>query len=670
LHYLTRASFAFGVLLLLASVMTRVRMIQPNGADAVLNDEGESSREPEIDEARPVLCSLELNVYCPPKTRCCPRYRQLFTERDGRDNALITPSVVGYTCLTSSSGHNPPGLCCADEREGAASGSGCAVGYTCAAPKPSAIDSSTIDNKEKMSSLLHVPHCVRDDSSNPFDLHGHPIDNKYELMPRYRTCPAFAMKDITTPFGLPIPLSAASYHNLDKSSRLKSSGGSDGVFIGQLAYFTNMGPLVASTSSAPAPVSNVKTAVVAIHGSGRDALSYLCAIIAAVAEVAQHAPVESSSTLMEDVFHSLDSSRGDLSTIDRRHLRLQNKGGEIGIGNTISEEGDILTIAPWFLAPADGQPDSTSSLPFLQWNDDYPIEHTFRYGAESREVPVINNYEISAGNSSISSFAVLDVLLETLCNKTNYPQLDRIIVVGHSAGGQTVHRWGVTSDSWCFGDGSSNGTHPPANLPLIRLVSANPRNYAYLDKRRYFPTTSSIVGDGTEALSPFDKLEFRLPTESEFNDCQEYDKYIWGMEDNPRIHAPYVSSRVQNLMESGDDGRTKLFCRYASRDVVYLSGERDEDELSNQIADGDGYQGPSRRERSERFYASLQVLGGENLGSCTRSREYLRNGLLEHDDEVEETTQVHSRFVVNNVGHDHSLLFQSREGLKSMFTSV
>ncbi len=635
-------------------------MVQPNAADAVLNDDGESSRDPKINEAAPVLCSLELNAYCPPKTRCCPSYRQLLADGDGTDNTLIIPSVVGYTCLTSSSGHNPPGLCCADEQEGVASGSGCAVGYTCAAPVST---SNKIDDEEKMSPLLNVPHCVRDNSSNPIDLHGQPIDNIYELTPRYRTCPAFAMQDIATPYGLPIPLSATNYHDLDTSSGLKSSGGSDGVSIGQLAYFTNMGPLAASTSSVPSRNSSVKTAVVAIHGSGRDALSYLCAIIAAVAEIAQFAPVESSSTLMEDVLYSLVSSRGVLSSIDRRNLRVKNKGGEIGIGTTSLEERDTLIIAPWFLAPSDGQPKSFSTLPFLQWNDDYPMEHAFRYGAESMEVPVIKNDDrTSEKMSTVSSFAVLDVLLETLCNKSNYPQLERIIVVGHSAGGQTVHRWGVTSDSWCFGDGE-NGAHPPADMPLIRLVAANPRNYSYLDKRRYFPTTSSNVSDGKE----FDKFEFRPPTESELNDCQEYDEYIWGLEDNPRVPAPYVSSRVQKLMGGGDNGRTKLFCRYASRDVVYLSGERDVEELSNQIADGDGYQGQTRRERSERFYASLQVLGGENLGSCSR-REYVSNGLRSKHDEVEETTQVHKRIIAKNIGHDHTLLFQSSEGRASMFS--
>jgi hypothetical protein len=172
---------------------------------------------------------------------------------------------------------------------------------------------------------------------------------------------------------------------------------------------------------------------------------------------------------------------------------------------------------------------------------------------------------------------------------------------------------------------------------------------------------ASILGDngvgGKDTLSPFDNLEFRLPTESEVSDCQEYNAYIWGLDHNSRVPAPYVTSRIKKFMASsvddGDDGRTLLFCRYASRDVVYLSGERDTKELTTEIADGDGYQGPSRRERSERFYASLQVLGAETLPICHKG--------------VEEA-QVHSRILVDNVGHDHSLMFQSPEGLKSIFS--
>ena len=91
------------------------------------------------------------------------------------------------------------------------------------------------------------------------------------------------------------------------------------------------------------------------------------------------------------------------------------------------------------------------------------------------------------------------------------------------------------------------------SLPSDRLVAANPRSYAYLGKRQYFPTSAVITtttadmlleeekGGETEKLSPFDKLEFWSPTSSERDDCQEYN-HCWGLEDNPDLPAPRRTS--------------------------------------------------------------------------------------------------------------------------------
>ena len=325
-------------------------------------------------------------------------------------------------------------------------------------------------------------------------------------------------------------------------------------------------------------------------------------------------------------------------------------------------------IAPWFLAPPDGKPPSPSSpLPYLQWDDLHPISHTFRYGAESIGFLYDNDDNDDDFQSviTLSSFAVMDVLLETLCDRERFPNLERIIVAGHSAGGQFVHRWGLSSDSWCFGDGDDV---EDASLPKIRLVAANPRSYAYLDGRRYLPLSTMVsstdeIGKGDPSFYhsyDIDKrdgeiLEFRLPTTSERENCPEYNSYEWGLIDNPDVPAPYISSNLNKVMSQNNDD-ADLFRRYASRDMVYLSGERDTQPLSVQICNQDGYQGPMRRERSERFFSSLQVLGREMLSG------------YEDDEKVsQEKVKVHSRILVNNVGHDHALMFQSDEGLEGLF---
>jgi len=707
LHHTAAAALA-----LLISSTTAHNIIKDSYTIYELDDEEEGSlnnnkphkQAKEIDITTPVLCSQELNLYCPPSTTCCPKH--VIKSNGSLDSSIKTErEIVGYSCLVSWSSAVQQGPCCdhqiVDKNSDVSSqfGSGCASGYTCAAPLTNVVDGSTLNTSNEQQTidpLTNTPHCKRDDNPSTkqlTDKRGRPINTDYQYMPRYTTCPAFnptdGINDIGKPYGLPIPLASASY---DKSS-LKGGGGvsssndvklnnmermkantvtddDNDSYIGQLAYFTNMGPLTTNPEDLHSHHEGVTTAVIGIHGSGRDAGSYLCALIAAVGEGDVS---DDSSNLEEELLKSME---GVSTTQRRRRVQSDNDSG------SLKEKERTLVIAPWFLAPSDGQPQSStpttstaSSLPFLQWADRAPVSHTFRYGAESISVPPPAAEDVSSSSTTtISSYGAMDVLLETLCNKKNYPNLQRIVVAGHSAGGQFVHRWGLSSDSWCFGDrhGQPEGADGlVASLPSIRVVAANPRSYAYLDKRRYFPTADEstvTLSEQTEeedkdTLSPFNKLDFRLPTTSEFDDCQEYNQYCWGLQDNPNVPAPYITNNVnKNNMgddaSDSDDDNTSLFCRYASRDVVYLSGQRDIKQLGNQICDEDGYQGPSRRERSERFYASLQVQGGEVLSSCQGSSDTL----------PPDKAQIHDRIVVQDVGHDHALIFQSKEGKKGMFS--
>ena len=700
--------------------------------------------------------------------------------------------------------------------------------------------------------LTNEPHCQIDPTSHPLDNRGRPIENEYEIMPRYTNCPPFIADqreddDVDTSstigvplYGLPIPLEAATDHDLVSSLDGNRKQKQNKFYMGQLAYYTNMGPLATATAAAAKESASfnsqdvdtsenhhdhVQTAIIGIHGSGRDAGSYLCALMGAVAKRTADAPAEELNTSTKVGKDLTRMSEGGVSSMSRnlhgnRNRLRRNLGGEDTEsrggsskgqkGDTNEEEGekDVLVIAPWFLAPEDGQPkanDSPSSsassaslgsdlhtdLPFLQWVDDAPIAHTFRYGAESIGVPIIrdgtnkDSGEVrgtkeddegdSARDATISSYGAMDVLLETLCNKKNYPNLQKIVVVGHSAGGQFVHRWGLTSNSWCFGDssvgddgGSSSDIHGDGtkgvsnalreeekNLPSIRLLPANPRSYAYLNGRRYLPKNNNLASSTKEAngnsmplvegqdkgggesssssatLTPFDQLEYRVPNESEMNDCMEYNQYCWGLQDNPKLPTPYVSNNIRQLVRSPSqrkssttatspllaeeeddqeediiDISTVLFTRYATRNLIYLSGERDTKHLGNQICHEDGYQGPSRRERSERFYQSLQLLGeevwnmmclggddssddtlarhGEQVereeghlsveekGSSQATKKFCSRERSNHDDgngaeDEKYEMKVHDRSVVKNVGHDHALIFQSDEGREKIF---
>eukprot|EP00573_Skeletonema_grethae_P001183 CAMPEP_0201691564 /NCGR_PEP_ID=MMETSP0578-20130828/4704_1 /ASSEMBLY_ACC=CAM_ASM_000663 /TAXON_ID=267565 /ORGANISM="Skeletonema grethea, Strain CCMP 1804" /LENGTH=597 /DNA_ID=CAMNT_0048176799 /DNA_START=22 /DNA_END=1815 /DNA_ORIENTATION=+ len=570
------------------------------------------------DAESPVLCDAEMNLFCPPSTSCCPTFK----------SKLEPEVIVGYSCLISWSTRYPQGPCCPHFEEDDdviatntspwGGGTGCAVGYECASSSPEFIMPSFLRQKSDQMDVsrtlnthnVEENYCKINSTAHPIDNQGRPIKNKYETMPRYRACESFT-KDSVDVYGLPIPLLAALAY---KSSSSLTKNDLEKQYMGQLAYYSNMGQITADDRMD----SDIKRAVIGVHGSGRDAGTYLCALTATVA----------------------DASKNQMfTTKDQR--RLLSK--------------DVLVVAPWFMAPEDNTPPTSSSpIPYIQWDDHHPIPHTFRYGAESK--PDVKY------NMTVSSFAAMDVLLEHLCDRKRFPNLRRVVVVGHSAGGQFVQRWALSSNSWCFRDGQFASRFAETELPQVRVVVANPRSFAYLDNRRYFALSDEAAetdddgvspseNDGT--LTPFDKYQLRPPSAAEEDSCKEFNRYEWGLDENLEVPAPYVINNVQKLISHGVS--SELFCRYASRDVVYLSGQRDVGTLGSQICDQgkeDGYQGPSRRERSERFFEALQTQKGE-VETCGR------NGGV--------STNVHERHVVKNVGHDHGLIFQSPEGIHAMF---
>jgi len=568
------------------------------------------------DAESPVLCDFELNLFCPPSTSCCPTFK----------STMEPDVIVGYSCLMSWSTRFPQGPCCPhfEEDDDIAistswgGGTGCAAGYECSSSSPDFIPSLLRQQSDQFDGLgrrnthsVKEHYCRINSTAHPVDNQGRPIKNKYETMPRYRACESFT-RDGLDVHGLPIPVSAALAY---KNSSSATQSDSKEQCIGQLAYYSNKGQFTADDRTD----LDITTAVIGVHGSGRDAGTYLCALTAVVADISK-----------DQTFASKKDQRRPLPK-------------------------DVLVVAPWFMSPEDNAP-PTSSLPYIQWDDQYPIPHTFRYGAESTKPDLKHNM-------TISSFGAMDVLLERLCDRKHFPNLRRIVVVGHSAGGQFVQRWALSSNSWCFGGGQfANRWAPEADLPHVRVVVANPRSFAYLDNRRYFALSDQTAADDDDGISPaendgtltpFDKYQLRPPSAAEEDGCKEFNRYEWGLDKNEEVPAPYIINSVQKLIDQGDN--SELFCRYASRDIVYLSGQRDIETLGSQICGQgkeDGYQGPSRRERSERFFASLQLRGRE-VEFCGRSGG--------------ETTQVHDRHVVKNVGHDHGLIFQSPEGVQAMF---
>lgn len=171
----------------------------------------------------------------------------------------------------------------------------------------------------------------------------------------------------------------------------------------------------------------------------------------------------------------------------------------------------------------------------------------------------------------VSSFAVLDELLKRVCGsaRRTFPGLQRVVIIGHSAGGQFVNRYAAG------GAGCGDATVE------VRYVVMNPSSYMYLDGRRYDETVDA----------------FRVPETS----CEDYNEYKYGTEDlNSYMKAVGLARLRENLFR---------------RRVYYLAGDADT-KLGGSLDEScrGKLQGPNRLRRFQN-YRSYRGLFEEWSGS-------------------------------------------------------
>jgi pimeloyl-ACP methyl ester carboxylesterase len=137
----------------------------------------------------------------------------------------------------------------------------------------------------------------------------------------------------------------------------------------------------------------------------------------------------------------------------------------------------------------------------------------------------------SLDRNRISSFAVMNELLARVCSiePAIFPNLQTIVIVGHSAGGQFVGRY-VAGGTECLNQAVD-----------VRYVVMNPSSYLYVDGRRRSKPTGAFgpVADG----------------------CLTYDDYKYGLRN---LNAYMRRVGVKRL-------RSQLF----KRRTYYLAGQDD-----------------------------------------------------------------------------------------------
>jgi len=195
---------------------------------------------------------------------------------------------------------------------------------------------------------------------------------------------------------------------------------------------------------------------------------------------------------------------------------------------------------------------------------------------------------VSASHPTLTSFDFVDEMLRKLADKRVFPNMARIVVAGHSAGGQFVSRYEM-----------ANRVHEGLGVPVTYVV-ANPSSYAWPDPSRPLP-----VGDAapSAAATAWDSetlhAAFSYGAFAGAASTPDYDRWPYGWE-----HRTGYAAAL-----SDDQLRANL----AGRPTTYLFGQVDTLPLGGFDGSPSAMaQGPTRRARGEAFIKYLnERLGGK-----------------------------------------------------------
>jgi len=182
-------------------------------------------------------------------------------------------------------------------------------------------------------------------------------------------------------------------------------------------------------------------------------------------------------------------------------------------------------------------------------------------------------------NPALSSFAAVDEIVRRLANKRVFPNLTRVVITGHSAGGQFTTRYEMAN--------RIDGTLGVA----MSYVVANPSSYAWPTALRPLP-----VGDANPATAVNEALE----PDGE----KVHGNFTYGPFDSTK--APHYNRWPAGLDSltgyAASETPAQLRHQLATRHTTYLLGQVDVLPLGGFDSSPSAMaQGPTRRARGEAF---------------------------------------------------------------------
>jgi hypothetical protein len=296
-------------------------------------------------------------------------------------------------------------------------------------------------------------------------------------------------------------------------------------------------------------------------------------LVSAFSAAAEHeAPVERLASKL----YALHTAAGDAGlpletsdTLGREHAEItraviifHGKGRNVegyfkALRSAAPDLRHVILLAPQFLREEDAK---AHHLPkeVLRWHE----------GSWSAGWP-------AQSPIAVSTFSVIDALLNDLGNRARFPNLNTVVLFGHSGGGQLLNRYAIV--------GTAPAVLTAAGIH-VRFVIANPSSYFYFTDDRPQP-------DGT--LAPY-----------RGTGCHEFNRWRYG----PAGAPDYV-------LDSSPDAWQKRESAYAHSDTVYLLGEEDTDPKQRDLdtSCGGEAQGPERLDRGKAYFRYLQGRHAEDF---------------------------------------------------------
>jgi len=259
-------------------------------------------------------------------------------------------------------------------------------------------------------------------------------------------------------------------------------------------------------------------------------------------------------------------------------------------------EDEILIISPTFAYKSDWL--VQQGYESLYWS------HSMDYRTGAR-----SSTKFPDGSSNphpVSSFEVIDSIMVMLNNTKLFPNMKMVSLVGHSAGGQTVQRYALSSKIQPANSPLTTDAHPRISIDkTVRFVVANPSSFTYLDNRRWqYKCDNDTQTCTTGSLAVPSESNYRFITQEDENPpkffvdtcdicaadgkggSQPYykshnasaDFFCWDPKYNDWAYGMDNIATMDEYHHYFEDGwnQTLQLQQYAFRDVWYLSGVLDQ----------------------------------------------------------------------------------------------